>query len=290
MDSEIEDKGNDENEEAVASEVIADEPATTKTKDTPEKYRRSDGSVNAEGILADLRRAEERLEGLRKKLADTGEPRLAHRGKAPTLGTTSLPNGSDGETAAGERGEAGAEQNPGTASLAEEMAEELKGIDNKEDRAFAEKFIGLLGKNGLTKEKAADLLQGLTELYEPEDPKVFFKKEMEKLGADGKEVLGKVRMFRDAMRDAMEFNAEEIGALEQVTQTAEGVRLVGKILEKARQMDSGKFSSYRHGAAGGEDLSHSDRIRMYEKAYALQRTNPSESQAEIARLDRMFTQ
>jgi nucleoid DNA-binding protein len=30
-------------------------------------------------------------------------------------------------------------------------------------------------------------------------------------------------------------------------------------------------------------------IAMSEKAYALHRTNPSESKAEIARLDRMFT-
>jgi hypothetical protein len=62
----------------------------------------------------------------------------------------------------------------------------------------------------------------------------------------------------------------------------------GKILEKARQMDSGKFSSYRPGSAADGELSHADRISMYEKAYALRRTNPTESQAEIARLDRMF--
>jgi hypothetical protein len=262
-----------------AAQVVPGEENTAKPEEKADdalaKYRDEDGELDADAVMAALRQSEERLEGLRKKLADTGEPRLAHRGKAPTLGTTSLPTS--------------AEQSSGTASLAEEMAEDLKGIENQEDRAFAEKFIGLLGKNGLTKEKAGELLSGLNELYQPEDPKAFFQNEMKKLGRDGKEVLNRVRAFRDTMRDFKEFSGEEIAALEQVTQTADGVRLIDRVLEKARTMDSGKFSHTRAGDFSADNFSNSDRIRLYEKAYALRRTNPEESEAEVARLDRMFT-
>jgi hypothetical protein len=61
-----------------------------------------------------------------------------------------------------------------------------------------------------------------------------------------------------------------------------------KVLDRARSLDNGKFSNYRPSTTGGEELSHADRIALYEKAYALHHTNPSESKAEIARLDRMF--
>jgi hypothetical protein len=54
-------------------------------------------------------------------------------------------------------------------------------------------------------------------------------------------------------------------------------------------MDSGKFSHNRTGEFSSNDFSNADRIKMYEKAFALRRTNPDESEAEIARLDRMFT-
>jgi hypothetical protein len=168
------------------------------------------------------------------------------------------------------------------------MAEELKAIEDKEDKAFAEKFIGILGKSGLSKEKANEFLAELGGLQQKEDPKDFFRKEMEKLGKDGKEVLGKVRMFRDAMKNTREFNAEEIAALENLTQTADGVRLVGKILDKAKMLDNGKFSSQKPGDAGVENLSHAERIQLYQKAYALKRTNPEASRAEVARLDKMF--
>jgi hypothetical protein len=255
------DKINGEKENMAAAEEIAEAPATlmdgkeveaeqtlqTSAEDDPlEKYRAADGSINANGMLADLKQAEERLEGLRGKLSNP---------KGVTV---------------------------------EEMADELKAIDDEEDREFAEKFIGLLGKSGLAKEKANELLAGLGELQQKEDPQEFFRKEMEKLGEDGKELLGKVRLFRDTVRNAKEFSDQELATLEEITQTADGVRLVGKILEKAKILDSGKFSSQKPGAAAVEDLSNADRIRMYEKAFALKHTNPAESLAEVARLDRMF--
>jgi hypothetical protein len=118
---------------------------------------------------------------------------------------------------------------------------------------------------------------------------VFFQNEMKKLGKDGKEVLNRVRAFRDSMKNSKEFGEEEIAALEQVTQTADGVRLIDRVLEKARTMDSGKFSHARTGEFSSDDFSNADRIKMYEKAFALRRTNPDESEAEIAKLDRMFT-
>jgi hypothetical protein len=53
-------------------------------------------------------------------------------------------------------------------------------------------------------------------------------------------------------------------------------------------MDSGKFSNSRSGSSG-EELSLNDRIRMYEEAYALHRSNPEKSRMEVAKLDKMFT-
>jgi hypothetical protein len=242
--------------DSTQGQTVAEQPAVTPvTKaetlidaepDALAKYRSADGTMDSGKILADLRQAEERLDGLQRKLDNP-------------VGVT-----------------------------VEEMAEELEAIEDKEDREFAEKFIGLLGKGGLGKERATELLKGLAEINKPEDQKVFFRKELEKLGKDGKEVLGKVRQFRDTMRDAKEFSAEEVAVLEQVTQTADGVRLVAKILEKARLMDAGKFSNLRPTNTMGEELSNADKIRMYEEAFALKTTNPEKSRAEVARLDKIF--
>jgi hypothetical protein len=250
---------------AAAAQIISSEENSVKTADKSNdslaKYRDENGELDTTAVMAALRQSEERLEGLRKKLADkevrTGGKEPAAEKAAPTL--------------------------------ADEMREELEAIGDEEDRAFAEKFLGLLGKGGLTKEKAGELLNGLTELYQPEDPKAFFQNEMKKLGKDGNEVLNRVRAFRDTMRDSKEFSGEEIAALEQVTQTADGVRLIDRVLEKARAMDNGKFSHTRTGDFFADNFSNADRIRLYEKAYALRRTNPEESEAEVARLDRMFT-
>jgi hypothetical protein len=86
------------------------------------------------------------------------------------------------------------------------------------------------------------------------------------------------------MRDSKEFGEEEIGTLEQVTQTADGVRLIAKVLEKAKLMDAGKFSNVRTEIAGGESISNAELIRLYEAAYALQRTDPEKSRVEVAKL------
>jgi hypothetical protein len=253
-----------ETAQAVPTEENTTKPEG-KTDDALAKYRNEDGELDADAVMVALRQSEERLEGLRKKLADK-EVRTKAKEPAP-------------EKAVPEK----------TApTLADEMKEELEAIGDEKDREFAEKFIGLLGKNGLSKEKANELLNGLTELYQPEDPKAFFQNEMKKLGKGGKEVLTRVRAFRDSMRDSKEFGEEEIASLEQITQTADGVRLIDRVLEKARTMDSGKFSHARTGEFSADDFSNADRIKMYEKAFALRRTNPDESEAEIARLDRMF--
>jgi hypothetical protein len=91
------------------------------------------------------------------------------------------------------------------------------------------------------------------------------------------------------MRDSKKFvEEEEIGTLEQVTQTADGVRLIAKVLEKAKLMDAGKFSNVRPGIAGGEKMNNANLIRLYDAAYALQRTDPEKSRVEIARLDQML--
>jgi hypothetical protein len=247
-------------EQSVPEEENA-QMAERERADALAKYKNEDGTLKLEDILADLKNSEERLEGLRKKLADKEKGENKAEPTQPTEKTAP--------------------------TLEEEMKEELAAIGDESERAFAEKFIGLLGRGGLTKEKASELLSGLGELYQPEDPKEFFQNEMKKLGKDGKEMLNRVRSFRDAMRDSKEFGEEKISALEQITQTADGVQLIDKILEKARTMDSGKFSNRRPDGAG-EELGHEDRIRLYEKAFALRRTSPAESEAEVARLDRMF--
>jgi hypothetical protein len=197
----------------VAAQIVPGEenPAKPEEKsdDALAKYRDEEGELAADAVMAALRQSEERLEGLRKKLAD----KEVQKKSQESATEKAAPN------------------------LVDEMREELAAIGDEKDRAFAEKFVGLLAKGGLTKEKAGELLNGLTELYQPEDPKAFFQNEMKKLGKDGKEVLNRVRVFRDTMRDSKEFSGQEIAALEQVTQTADGVRLIDRVLEKARTMD-----------------------------------------------------
>jgi hypothetical protein len=275
---------------AEAAQVVPGDGNSTapeeKSDDTLAKYRDENGELDAAAVMAALKQSEERLEGLRKKLADKEKTQAGAR--AEPAKPTEKANLIDGETSDnGEDKDSASDiQKP---SLEEEMKEELAAIGDESDREFAEKFIGLLGRGGLTKEKAGELLSGLGELYQPEDPKKFFQEEMKKLGKDGKEIVGRVRMFRDEMVKTKEFDDSDIAALEQVTQTADGVRLLDKVLEKARAMDGGKFSHARAGDFSADSFSNADRIRLYEKAFAIRRTRPEESEAEVARLDRMFT-
>jgi hypothetical protein len=205
--------------------------------------------ADGEKLLADLRALEQNYEKLRKKLAATEKSQPV---------------------------------------TAEDLAEELEGIEGEEDKKFAGKFVEILSKSGVDKKAAKDLLKSMGELYQPEDSKEFFRKEMEKLGKDGKELIGELRQFRDAMKQQSDWTPEDFEALEAVTQTADGVRLMSKVLRSANLMKAGQFSTYAPERESAEDLSNRDRVGMYERAYSLQRTDPEKARQELNRLARMF--
>jgi hypothetical protein len=200
------------------------------------------GANGTEKLLAEFRELEKNYEGLRKKLAATEK------------------------------------QRPVTA---EDLAEELQGLESEEDKQFAGKFVEMLSKVGVDKKAAKELLHGIGELYKPEDPKEFYQKEMEKLGPKGKELVGELKQFYAAMKEQRDWTPEDFAALEAVTQTADGVRLVSKVLRSADRMKAGQFSTYTAQKESAENLTNRDRIGMYERAYAMQRTNPEEARQEL---------
>jgi hypothetical protein len=202
-----------------------------------------------EKLLTDLRELQKNYEGLRKKLA------AAEKSQPVT---------------------------------AEDLAEELEGIEGEEDKKFAGKFVEILARSGVDKKAAKDLLKNMGELYQPEDPKEFFRKEMEKLGKDGKELIGELRQFRDAMKQQSDWAPEDFEAMDAITQTADGVKLMSKVLRSAKQMKAGQFSTYAPERESAEDLSNRDRIGMYERAFSLQQTDPEKARQELNRLARMF--
>jgi hypothetical protein len=238
--------------EAPAQSEVAEakEVPGTADGDPIAKYRDGNGNVLTEKIMEDLRATEERYNSLRRKLSE------------PTREKAVAP---------------------------EDMADELRALDEGADRAFAENLIQLMGKSGLSKGKAEEFLNGLADIAAPEDAKTSYDREMKKLGEDGKAALAKVKSFHDTMRDSREFSQEETNALLQTTQTADGVRLIAKILEKAQTMNSGKFSNYRQEAESPGNMSQNEKINMYARAYAMERTDREGARAEIARLDKMFS-
>jgi hypothetical protein len=178
-------------------------------------------------------------------------------------------------------------ERPG-AVTAEDLAEELKDIEGEEDKKLAEKFVEILSRSGVDKKAAKDLLKNMGELYQPEDPKEFYRSEMEKLGKDGGELIGGLRQFRDAMKQQSDWSPEDFEAMDAITQTADGVRLISKVLRSADRMKAGQFSTYAPERESAEDLSNRDRIGMYERAFSLQQTDPEKSRQELNRLARMF--
>ncbi|MDR0727741.1 MAG: hypothetical protein LBF26_02500, partial [Puniceicoccales bacterium] len=141
---------------------------------------------------------------------------------------------------------------------------------------------------GVDKRAAKDLLKSMGDLYPPEDPKEFYQKEMEKLGKDGGKLIDELRQFSAAMKEQSDWTPEDLATLEAVTQTADGVRLVSKVLKSAERIKAGQFSAYAPAKEKVEDLSNRDRIAMYERAYAKERTHPEEARQELNRLARLF--
>jgi hypothetical protein len=170
----------------------------------------------------------------------------------------------------------------------EDLAEELGGIEDESDRQFAEKFIGALGKAGLEGKRAKEFLGELGKLYKEEDPKAVYERELEKLGGEKEEVLGPVHRFRDAMKESGDWKEEDFKALERATETADGVRLIAKILRSAHATRAGQFSVQNPGGTPTGESSLQEKIDLYSRAYALQRTDPAAAQAELSRLAKLY--
>jgi nicotinic acid mononucleotide adenylyltransferase len=90
------------------------------------------------------------------------------------------------------------------------------------------------------------------------------------------------------MKEQSDWTPEDLATLESVTQTADGVRLLSKVLRSADRMKAGQFSTYAPQKESAENLTNRDRIAMCERAYAMPRTNPEEARQELNRLARMF--
>jgi hypothetical protein len=63
---------------------------------------------------------------------------------------------------------------------------------------------------------------------------------------------------------------------------------MSKVLKSAERVKAGQFSAYAPTKEKVDDLSNRDRIAMYERAYAKQRTDPEEARQELNRLAKMF--
>jgi hypothetical protein len=172
----------------------------------------------------------------------------------------------------------------------EDLKDGLGDIEDSKDKEFAEKFIDLLGKAGASKERAEEFLKGLAEIYQAEDPKTIYKNELKKLGKDGEPLLRELRQFRDLVRKSGKWEDGDIQALENATQTADGVRLIAKVLHSADVLKSGDFSAYRTSSNGKTEITNAEKISMYDRAYALRKTNPQDGEAELARLGKLFSE
>jgi hypothetical protein len=228
------------------------EPAQQKPGTDPltEKYRRADGALDTEKIFSDLQDLQKNCQGLRKKLSESAK----EVAKPVTL---------------------------------EDLRGELGDLSGEEEKRFAEKFVGLLGKVGAGKDQAVELLRGLGELGN-EDPKEFYGKELAKLGSEGETLLRDLRRFRDTVRDSGSWTKEDVNALEMATQTAEGVRLIHKILHAKDLQSVGKFSPRApvKGESGNATLQ--EKIAAYEAAYALEKRDPAAARTEIRRLNKLY--
>jgi hypothetical protein len=213
------------------------------------KYQGEGGAIDTGRVFNDLRELQKNYDGLRQKLSKAESPKKL---------------------------------------TVEDFAEELGELEDDDDKEFAGRFIEMLGMAGVDKKGAKDLLKNLSELHPAEDTKEFARKEIEKLGKQGQETLAEVRRFYDGMKAQRDWAPEDLAVLEEVTQTADGVKLVAKILHSADRLRAGQFSTYVPDKQDPTNLSQRDKIAMYERAYAMRRSKPEEAQQEINRLDKIF--
>jgi hypothetical protein len=217
-----------------------------------EKYRREDGVLDADKIFSDLKDLQKNYQGLRKKLSD--------RENAKPVSWEEL------------KGELG----------------ELGELSGDEEKKFAEKFVGLLGKIGARKEQAVEFLKELGTLGAEDNPKEFYSKELAKLGQEKDVLIGDLRRFRDTVRDSGQWSKEDVAALETATQTADGVRLIHKVLHSTNLQSAGKFSPRAPAKGESANATLEEKITAYEAAFALRRRDPTAGRAEINRLNKLY--
>ncbi|MDR3117588.1 MAG: hypothetical protein LBT98_03390 [Puniceicoccales bacterium] len=217
-----------------------------------EKYRREDGALDADKIFSDLKDLQKNYQGLRKKLSD--------RENAKPVSWEDL------------RGE----------------LKELGELSGEEEKKFAERFVGLLGKIGARKEQAVEFLKELGTLGAEDNPKEFYSKELAKLGNERDALISDLRRFRDAARNSGQWSQEDVAALETATQTADGVRLIHKILHSTNLRSAGKFSPMAPAKGESANVSNEEKITAYEAAIALSRRDPAAGKAEMRRLNRLY--
>jgi hypothetical protein len=105
----------------------------------------------------------------------------------------------------------------------------------------------------------------------------------------GKDVLiGDLRRFRDTVRDSGLWSKEDVAALETATQTADGVRLIHKVLHSTNLQSAGKFSPRAPAKGESANATLEEKITAYEAAFALRRRDPTAGHAEINRLNKLY--
>ena len=150
----------------------------------------------------------------------------------------------------------------------------FNGIGLSKDQT--EKIFAKLAENVVTEEQLAS------------DAEKTYREELKKLGSDKDTILSTLRNFSDTMVSNKVWNADQKKTFESMIYTADAANALYSAIQNLNLLRTGTFSSTSPSAQPTPEYSDRDKVDMYRRAFLMMKSNRSEGEAEMKRLDKLF--
>jgi serine/threonine-protein kinase RIO1 len=218
--------------------------------DAFKEYRKDDGAYDMDRIFKDMTSERERADGLRRKMSEAKKPKPF-----------------------------------GVEDLSIDVPEDEKETMTNLVKSFNE--------IGISKEQTETIFSKLAEMLPSEEEQQksleeVRKSELAKLGSDGEKIINDLRNLQTTMVANKVWDDGHVQAFQEIVSTANAAKMFHTLPENINVIRAGNFSSMSPGRAPTETYSQADQVAMYKKAFDIMRTNKTDGELEVRRLDKLF--
>jgi hypothetical protein len=169
---------------------------------------------------------------------------------------------------------------------------ETKNIPEEEKSIMAD-IVKKFSDIGISQKQALEVFKGFQN-YVSSDTEVarereqFYDTEIKKLGDDRDTILSSLRNFSDTMVANKVWDDTKKAMFYGAITTADSARMFYDAISNLNLLRAGNFSNATSAPPQPNQYSREEQIFMYKKAFEMAKSNPTDGDIEVKRLDRLF--